>query len=61
MSRHIKELRFYAEYDSLSDAIKLGKMVNRINEKQKLSIFFLKLKVVTSYSRYVYRSLIKIH
>ena len=32
MSRHIKELRFYAEYDSLSDAIKLGKMVNRINE-----------------------------
>ena len=56
MSRHIKELRFYAEYDSLSDAIKLGKMVNRINEKQKLSIFFLKLKVVTSYSRYVYRS-----
>ena len=58
MSRHIKELRFYAEYDSLSDAIKLVKMVNRINEiiKQKLSIFFLKLKVVTSYSRYVYRS-----
>ena len=57
MSRHINELRFYAEYDSLNDAIKLGRMVDRINEiiKEKLSIFFLKFEIVKSYSRYVYR------